>query len=146
VDATLSAKTEKLPQKKEAIQRGSAPLGLPFSPGMKLGELLFVSGQGAFDGNGKIVDGDIKSQTRVTLENFKRIVEDAGSKMDNVLQTTVYLKDLADYAGMNEVYSGFFAEPRPARATLQVADLLFGMRVEIQGIAHVPKPVAPERC
>ena len=120
-------------------------MGLPFSPGMKLGELLFISGQGAFDKNGKIVDSDIKSQTRVTLENFKRIVEDAGSRMDNVLQTTVYLKDLADYADMNEVYSSFFAEPRPARATLQVADLLFGMRVEIQGIAHVPKPVPPER-
>jgi 2-iminobutanoate/2-iminopropanoate deaminase len=65
--------------------------------------------------------------------------------MDNVLQTTVYLKDLADYAAMNEIYSSFFSEPRPARATVQVADLLLGMRVEIQGIAHVPRPSARER-
>ncbi len=130
---------------KQAIQKGGVPLGLPFSPGVKFGELLFISGQGAVDKNGKIVDGDIKAQTRMTLENFKRIVEDAGAVMNNVLQTTVYLKDLADYAGMNEVYSRFFAEPRPARATVQVADLLLGMRVEIQGIAHVPATPGRER-
>ncbi len=140
----MSTKTITSPERKEAVQKGAAPLGLPFSPGIRLGELLFISGQGALDKNGKIVQGDIKTQTRTTLENFRRIVEDAGSTMDNVLQTTVYLKDLADYAGMNEVYSSFFPEPRPARATVQVADLLLGMRVEIQGIAHVPR-VAHER-
>ena len=58
--------------------------------------------------------------------------------MDSVLQTTVYLKDLEEFAGMNEAYARFFSEPRPARTTVQVADLLLGMRVEIQGIAHIP--------
>ena len=110
-------------------------MGLPFSPGIRLGNLLFVSGQGPIDRNGKVVQGDIKAQTRVTLENFRRVVEAAGSTMDDVVQTTVYLQDLTDYAGMNEVYATFFSEPRPARATVQ-AELLFGMRVEIQGIAH----------
>ncbi len=65
--------------------------------------------------------------------------------MDNVLQTTVYLKDLKEYPGMNDVYTTFFSEPRPARATVQVADLLFGMRVEIQGIAHVPPEQRPRK-
>src|SRR5713101_3191431 len=135
----MTARTEPLAERKEPIQPGGAPLGLPFSPGIKLGELLFVSGQGAVDKNGKVLEGDIRAQTKMTLENFRKIVEEAGSKMSNVLQTTVYLKDLADYPGMNDVYSSFFTEPRPARATVQVADLLLGMRVEIQGIAHLPR-------
>jgi 2-iminobutanoate/2-iminopropanoate deaminase len=122
---------------KQGIRSGDSPLGLPFSPGVRLGELLFISGQGPLDKHGKVVDGDIKSQTKATLENFRKVVEEAGSKMNNVVQTTVYLKDLNDYQGMNEIYSTYFSEPKPARATVR-ADLLFGMLVEIQGIAHVP--------
>ncbi len=112
-------------------------MNLPFTPGIRLGELLFVSGQGPIDNKGKIVQGDIKAQTRLTLENFRQVVEAAGSTMYNVVQTTVYLKDLYDYAGMNEVYSSFFPDPKPARATIQ-AQLLFGMLVEVQGITHIP--------
>jgi 2-iminobutanoate/2-iminopropanoate deaminase len=113
-------------------------MGLPFSEGMKFANLLFVAGQGPVL-NGKVVLGDIKAQTRLTLENFKKVVEAAGSTMDNVLTTTVYLTDLDEYKGMNEVYSQFFSEPRPARATVKVADLLFGMHIEIQGICSLPK-------
>jgi 2-iminobutanoate/2-iminopropanoate deaminase len=120
-----------------AVQKGKTPLGLPFSPGIRYGDLLFVSGQGATDNAGRVTGNNIRTQTRLTLQNFRRIVEDAGSDMSKVLQTTVYLKDLADFAGMNEVYCSFFKEPRPARATVQVADLLLGMRVEIQGISHL---------
>ncbi len=123
--------------RKEAVGSERAPMGLPFSPGIRLGEFLFVSGQGPIDHNGKVVEGDIKAQTRAALENFRTVVESADSTLDNVLQTTVYLKDLNDYAGMNEVYATFFAEPRPARATIQ-AELLFGMLVEIQGTAFIP--------
>jgi len=124
--------------RKEAVHSGKAPLGLPFSPGIRLGELLFISGQGPINSDGRLVEGDIKAQTTLTLHNFKRVVEAAGSDMDSVLQTTVYLKDLEEFAGMNEAYARFFSEPRPARTTVQVADLLLGMRVEIQGIAHIP--------
>ena len=124
--------------KKEAVKAGPAPLGLPFSPAVRFGELLFVSGQGPIDKNGKVIPGDIRAQTRASLENFKRIMEASGSDMDCVLQTTVYLKDLAEYSGNNEVYSSFFNDPKPARTTVQAGDLLFGMKVEVQGLAYVP--------
>ncbi len=123
--------------KKEAVGGQGAPLGLPFSPGIRAGDFLFISGQGAFDRAGKVVSGDIRVQTRLTLENFKRIVEEGSSSMENVVQTTVYLRDLSDFAGMNDVYARFFPEPRPSRATVQ-AQLLFGMLIEIMGVAHVP--------
>ncbi len=124
--------------KKEAVRTGPAPLNLPFSPALKFGELLFVSGQGPFDNGGKLIPGDIRTQTKATLENFKKIMEAAGSNMDCVLQTTVYLKDLAEFSAMNEAYSSFFHDPKPARTTVQAGDLLFGMKVEVQGIAYVP--------
>jgi 2-iminobutanoate/2-iminopropanoate deaminase len=122
--------------KQEAVKTGPAPLNLPFSPGIKYGELIFVSGQGPMDQNGKVVGGDIRAQTKKTLENFRNVITVAGSSMENVLQTTVYLADLNDFPGMNETYSSFFSDPKPARTTVR-ADLLFGMRVEIQGIAFV---------
>lgn len=113
-------------------------MGLPFSPGIRLGDFLFVSGQGPIGENGKVEPGDVKAHTKKTLENFRKVVEAAGSTMDDVVQATVYLKDLGDFAGMNEIYSSFFRDPKPARTTVQ-AELLFGMRVEIQGIAYVPQ-------
>jgi 2-iminobutanoate/2-iminopropanoate deaminase len=124
--------------KKEAVRTGPAPLNLPFSPGIKYGDLIFVSGQGPIDHNGKVIPGDIKSQTKTTLENFRKVLEAAGSSLEHVLQTTVYLSSLDDFASMNETYSAFFPDPRPARTTVR-ADLLFGMKVEITGIACVPK-------
>jgi 2-iminobutanoate/2-iminopropanoate deaminase len=125
--------------KKEAVKTGPASMGLPFSPGVKFGELLFVSGQGPIDKNGKVIPGDVRAQTKATLENFKRVLEAAGSNMDCVLQTTVYLRDLSEYSGMNEAYSSFFHDPKPARTTVQAGDLLFGMKVEVQGMAYIPE-------
>jgi 2-iminobutanoate/2-iminopropanoate deaminase len=122
--------------KQEAVKTGPAPLNLPFSPGIKYGELIFDSGQGPIDQNGKVVGADIRAQTKKTLENFRDVLTAAGSSMENALQTTVYLADLNDFPGMNEAYSSFFSDPRPARTTVR-ADLPFGMRVEIQGIAFV---------
>jgi 2-iminobutanoate/2-iminopropanoate deaminase len=124
--------------KKESVKTGTAPQNLPFSQGIKAGDMVFVSGQGPIGPDGKVVPGDIRAQTRLTLENFRKVVSAAGSTMDNVVQTTVYLLDLADFPAMNEVYSSFFPEPRPARATVR-ADLLFEMKVEVQGIAILPR-------
>ena len=123
--------------RKELVRTGPAPIGLPFSPGIKFGDLIFVSGQGPIDQNGKVVAGDIKSQTKITLENFRKVLVAAQSGMEYVLQTTVYISDLNDFSEMNEAYASFFPDPKPARTTVR-ADLLFGMRVEIQGIAYVP--------
>ena len=122
--------------RKELVRTGPAPVGLPFSPGIKFGDLIFVSGQGPIDQNGKVVSGDIKSQTKTTLENLRKVLVAAQSGMEYVLQTTVYISDLNDFSEMNEAYSSFFPDPKPARTTVR-ADLLFGMRVEIQGIAYV---------
>jgi 2-iminobutanoate/2-iminopropanoate deaminase len=124
--------------RKEAVRTGPVPLNLPFSPGIKYGDLIFVSGQGPFDEKGEIVPGDIRSQTKRTLENFRRVLEAAGSGLDHVLQTTVYLSSLDDFSSMNEEYSSLIPDPKPARTTVR-ADLLFGMKVEIQGIAYAPK-------
>src|SRR5260370_20825575 len=123
--------------RKELVRAGPAQLNLPFSPGIKFGDLIFVSGQGHIDQNGKVVPGDVKSQTKMTLENFRRVLGAGQSGMEYVLQTTVYLSDLNDFSEMNEAYSRFFPDPKPARATVR-ADLLFGMKIEIQGIAYVP--------
>jgi 2-iminobutanoate/2-iminopropanoate deaminase len=124
--------------RKELVRTGPAPMNLPFSPGIKFGDLIFISGQGPIDQNGEVVPGDVKSQTRTTLENFRRVLVAAQSGLEYVLQTTVYLGDLNDYSGMNDAYSTFFPDPKPARTTVR-ADLLFGMKVEIQGIAYLPR-------
>jgi len=124
---------------KASIKTSLPATGLPFSWGVTLDHLIFLAGQGPLGPDGKVIEGDIRVQTQETLENFRRVVEAAGSGLEHVLSTTVYLKNLTDFRGMNEVYSEYFmAEPRPARATVQ-ANLLFGMKVEIQGIAYIPE-------
>lgn len=122
----------------QAVKADLPALDLPFPWGVKAGNLVFVSGQGPLGKDGNVVEGDVRAQTRLTLENVRKVVEGAGSDLDHVVSLTVYLKDLSDFAAMNEVYREFFrTEPRPARATVQ-AGLLFGMKVEIQGIAVLP--------
>ena len=124
--------------RKEAIRADLPSIG-PFSWGVKLGDFVFLAGQGPLGSDGRVIEGDISLQTRKTLENFRKVVEAAGSSLDDVVSTTVYLKDLEYFGSMNEVYSEFFAAaPRPARATVR-ADLLLGMKIEILGIAHISK-------
>jgi len=130
---------------KASIKTSLPAIGLPFSWGVTLDHLIFLAGQGPLGPDGKVIEGDIRVQTQETLENFRRVVEAAGSSLEHVLSTTVYLKNLNDFRGMNEVYSEYFmTEPRPARATVQ-ADLLFGMKVEIQGIAYIPESATRAR-
>ena len=112
----------------------------PYSQAVKVGNLLFVSGQIPLDPQtGQLVSGDIRAQTRQVLTNLAAILTAAGSSLALVAKTTVYLKDLGEFTAMNEVYAGFFGENPPARATVEVARLPRNAAVEIDLIAEIGK-------
>ncbi|HZI11853.1 MAG TPA: Rid family detoxifying hydrolase [Myxococcus sp.] len=116
-----------------------APIG-PYSPGMQLDRLLFVSGQGADDPvTGELAGPGIEEQTEQVLRNLERILKAGGSDLQHVLRCGVFLVDMRDFDGMNTVYKRVFAGHKPARTTVQVAALPEeGLRVEIDCIAYVP--------
>ena len=112
--------------------------GAPYSQAVRYGDLLFVAGQVPLrPGHDEIVGETIEEQTEQVCENLKAILEAAGSSFDKVLNTTIYLVDFADFAGLNEVYGRYVGETPPARATVQIAGLPMGARVEIAVVAHV---------
>ena len=115
------------------------PIG-PYSPGVTLDRLVFVSGQGATDpATGALAGPDVASQTRQVFANMRAILEAAGSGLPWVLRCGVFLVDLRDFEKMNAVYTDVFGEHRPARTTVQVASLPDpGLRVEIDCIAYTP--------
>jgi 2-iminobutanoate/2-iminopropanoate deaminase len=109
----------------------------PYSQAVIDGGTVYVAGQGPVDPQtGQLDLSDIRSQTRRTIENLKAILEAAGSSLDGVLRCTVYLRDIGDFAAMNEVYAAYFADPPPARTTIQAAALPSGISVEIDCIAR----------
>jgi 2-iminobutanoate/2-iminopropanoate deaminase len=113
------------------------PSTLPFSQGVRAGTLLFIAGQGAVDDDGNFVGkGDIREQTRVTLDRVRRVCEEVGGDLSNVVTATVFLTDLDNFGAYNEAWVQAFGDHRPARATVR-ADLLFDMLVEVQAIAVV---------
>jgi 2-iminobutanoate/2-iminopropanoate deaminase len=115
--------------------RGPKPIG-PYSQAIRASGFLYVSGQVALDPKtGELVGTDIRQQTERTLENVRGILEAAGSNMHRVVKTTVFLKDLNDFAGMNETYAKFFTSAPPARSTVQVSRLPKDALVEIEVIA-----------
>ena len=115
--------------------RGPKPIG-PYSQAIRTNGFLYVSGQVALDPKtGEFVGTDIQQQTQRTLENIKGILEAAGSNIHHVVKTTVFLKDMNDFAAMNEAYSKFFTQAPPARSTVQVARLPKDALVEIEVIA-----------
>ncbi|HUC55352.1 MAG TPA: RidA family protein [Candidatus Cybelea sp.] len=117
--------------------RGPKPIG-PYSQGIKVNGLLFVSGQVSIDPKtNEFVAGDIAQQTERTLENVKGIVEAAGSKLSHVIKTTVFLKNMSDFAAMNEVYARYFSSAPPARSTVEVARLPKDALIEMEIIATV---------
>lgn len=114
--------------------QGAPPAG-PYTPALRWGDLLFVSGQVGVDpATGEPVAGDFGAEVRRVLDNVKTLVEAGGSAMDKVLKVTVYLTDMACFAEMNAIYEEYFPEPRPARSTVQ-AGLAKQFRVEIDVIA-----------
>ena len=122
---------------KEIIATNNAPAAIgPYSQGVKVGNLLFVSGQIPLDpATGEVVEADIQVQTTRSLNNLKAIVEQAGGSLDNVVKTTVFLKNMDDFAQMNQVYQTFFQSECPARSAVQVAKLPKDVMVEIEAIA-----------
>ena len=124
---------------KRAVRTESAPApfqGAPYSQAISAAGLVFVSGQlGITPGETTLESKTIETQTRQVLENVKAILEAAGSGMDRLVKTTVYLTDLTDFAAMNGVYAEFVGSVPPARATVQVAALPSGALVEIDAIA-----------
>ena len=114
----------------------AAPAAGPYNHAVRVGDLLFCAGQIPLDPSGNLVSGDIKAQTERVLENVKVILEDQKLGFGNVVKATVFLTNLADFAGMNEVYTKYFTSDFPARSTIQVAALPRGANVEIEVIAH----------
>lgn len=122
---------------KQAISSPGAPKAIgPYSSALRVDPFLFISGQVPFDpATGAMVGGDIKAQTQRVLENIGALLESGGLSYGNVVRTTVFLADMDDFAAMNEIYRTFFAEPYPARSTVQAARLPRDARIEIDAIA-----------
>lgn len=116
----------------------AAPRG-PYSPAVRAGDFIFVSGQLAVDPvTNQFVPGDIQQETRMTLNNIKRILEGAGSSMADAVRVGVFLADGTEFAKMNEVYAEFFGDAKPARTTI-VCKFASDIRVEIDCVAYSPK-------
>jgi reactive intermediate/imine deaminase len=123
-------------QEKQILAVPGAVAGLPFSPAVRVGGIIYLSGQiGNRIGTREVVPGGVRAETRQALENIRTVLEAAGSSLDNVFKCTVFLADIADYAAMNEVYAGVFPAAPPARSTVAGSGLALGARVEIECLA-----------
>ena len=125
---------------KRVIRTEAAPApfqGAPYNQAIVVGELVFVAGQLGLEPGDTAIEGDVATQTGRALSNLAAILEAAGSSMDRLVKTSVFLLDLADFQAMNEVYATRVGSQPPARSTFQVAALPSGARVEIEAVAHL---------
>ena len=125
--------------KKEIIKTDNAPAAIgPYSQAIKIGDLIYTSGQIPINPKtGELISSDIKEQTKQVLENIKAILETAGSSLDKIIKTTLFISNMDEFAMINEVYSSYFGENPPARSTVQVASLPKNAGIEIEAIAHI---------
>ena len=125
---------------RQAISSPDAPKALgAYSPAIKAGNLLFVSGQIPVDpATGALNQGDISAQTDQVMRNLGALLKAAGVGFDHVVRTTVFMADMNDFAAMNDTYSRYVVDPAPARATVQVARLPRDVKIEIDAIAVIP--------
>lgn len=123
---------------KQIIKPSKSPAAVgPYNHAVRVGDLLFCAGQIPIDPkDGNLIAGDIKAQTERVLQNVKAILDDQGLTFGHVVKSTVFMANLADFAGMNEIYAKYFTDNFPARSTIQVAALPKGASVEIEVIAH----------
>jgi 2-iminobutanoate/2-iminopropanoate deaminase len=127
-----------LPKKEVVIPAGGAKPLAPYSPGIRLGNLVFTSGQIGLDPDTqKIVAGGVQAETRQVLENVSTVLEAAGTSLDHAVKVTVFMVDMNDYGRINEVYGEFFKDDPPARSAVQVGALPAGALVEIEAVAVV---------
>ena len=124
---------------KKVIQTNKAPQAIgPYSQAIQAGNFLFLSGQIPLDQNtGELVKGDIGQQTQRVLENIKGVLESQGLGMENVVKVTIFLKDIANFSQVNEVYATYFASSPPARSTVEVSNLPRNAEIEIEAIAVI---------
>ena len=123
-------------QEKEVLKVPGAVEGLPFSPAIRVGNVIYLSGQlGNRIGTRELVPGGITAEARQTMENIRTVLEAAGSSLDRVFKCTVFLADIADYPAMNTVYASYFPKDPPARSTVAGSGLALGARVEIECLA-----------
>jgi 2-iminobutanoate/2-iminopropanoate deaminase len=122
---------------RQVVTAPDAPKAMgAYSPAIKAGNLLFISGQIPIDpATGNLIDGDIKAQAEQVMRNLTALLRAAGAGFGQVVRTTVYLADMNDFAGMNEIYSSYLVDPPPARATVQVARLPRDVKIEVDAIA-----------
>jgi 2-iminobutanoate/2-iminopropanoate deaminase len=124
--------------KMKIIQTANAPAAIgPYSQAIAVSNLLFTSGQIPLRADGTLNDGDITAQTTQVLANLKAVIEAAGASLDKVVKTTVFMKNLDDFAAMNKVYGDTFGSHTPARSTVQVAKLPRDVLVEIEAIVSL---------
>ena len=123
--------------KKRIIETDKAPPAIgPYSQAIRIGDLLYTSGQIALDPiSGEFVSGEIEQETQQTIQNILAILQADGMSLDDVIKTTVYLSDMDHFSRMNKVYKKYFTKNKPARACVQVAALPKGAKVEIDAIA-----------
>jgi reactive intermediate/imine deaminase len=134
----LAVPTPLAAQEKQVLDVPGAVAGLPFSPAVRVGNVIYLSGQiGNTIGTRMLAVGGVGPETRQALENIRTILEAAGSSLDQVFKCTVFLADIADYDAMNKVYAGVFRAEPPARSTVAGSGLALGARVEIECVATV---------
>jgi 2-iminobutanoate/2-iminopropanoate deaminase len=122
---------------KEILNRKGAPPPLgPYSPAVGFGNLIFISGQVPIDSEGNLIEGGIREQTNKVLTNIKLLLEDNGSSLEKVIKTTVFLKNMSDFTGMNEEYAKYFTVNPPARSTVEVSRLPKDGLLELDVIAY----------
>ncbi|MGH2319755.1 RidA family protein [Planococcus sp. SE5232] len=121
-----------------ATDKAAAAIG-PYSQGVVSGGILYSSGQIPLTASGELVEGTIAEQTHQVFSNLKAVLAEAGSSLGEVIKTTVFIKDMNDFAELNEIYAAYFGDHKPARSTVEVARLPKDVKVEIEVIAKVNK-------